>query len=233
MSIDQMPSKENSLLKEWTLDPNFPDQMRFLDVNIHLKYPDVDSLLEFEPQERKRLIAQDHREKFNKLIQLNLFQDYERIGTTKRPTGVKTKIPFSALAEIQKLDFVDIFTEKVDGAKKKKQRKQSVFYCVKMTVIAQIEGVNSGLEQVDDQYVLIKAKSHDDAYAKIEKQKDEYEVRYLNSDGRFVRWKIESYDDCYQTDIKSFKDLKDPMGSEVYSKYRTRRMNPDNVWDGK
>lgn len=106
MFTDQIRLNETSLLNEWSLDQNFPDEMRFVDLNIHLKYTDVDSLSEFEPKERKRLIAKDHREKFNKLIQINLFHDYKLIGTVYRPLGIQIRIAFSALKEIEHLDFV-------------------------------------------------------------------------------------------------------------------------------
>lgn len=231
MSTDQIRLNETSLLNEWSLDQNFTDKMRFVDLNIHLKYTDVDSLSEFEPKERKRLIAKDHREKFNKLIQINLFHDYKLIGTVYRPQGIQTRIAFSALKEIEHLDFVGgIFIKKIDGARKKRERKQPVFYCVKMTVIVQIEGFNNGLQTVEDRLVIIRAKSQEDAYGKLEKQKDE--LPYLNSDGRFVRWRIESFDDCYETDIKSFKDLSNPQGAEVYSKFRSRRLTKDRAWNG-
>jgi hypothetical protein len=231
MSADKMPLNKIILLNEWSLDQNFPNEKRFVDLIIHLKYTDVDSLSEFKPKERKRLIAEDHKEKFNKLIQTNSFHDYQLIGTLKRPQGIKTRILLSALDQVAYLDFVgSIFIQKIDGAKKKRKRKQPVFYCVKMTVIAQIEGIDNGLQTVEDRFVIIRAKSHEDAYDKLEKQKDEYESGYLNSDGRFVRWRIESFDDCYQTDIKSFKDLNNPEGSEVYSKFRSRRLTDDRAW---
>jgi len=45
--------------------------------------------------------------------------------------------------------------------------------------------------------------SQEDAYLKLEKKKDDYIQPYLNSDGRFVRWRIESFDDSYETEIKT------------------------------
>jgi len=234
MSNDQIPFNEMTLLNEWSLDQNFPDGLRFVDLDIHLKYTDVNLLSDFEPKERKRLIDKDHKENFNKLIQTGLFADYELIGDLKRPRGIKTRIAFSALKEIQSLDFVGgISIKKIDGAKKKRLRKQLIFYCIKMTIVAEIEGFDNGLQQVEDRFVIVKAKSNEDAYEKLEKQKSEYELRYLNSDGRFVRWRIESFDDCYQTDIKTFKDLNTPLGTEVYSKYRSRRLTKGTARNGK
>jgi len=70
-------------------------------------------------------------------------------------------------------------------------------------------------------------------HLKSEKKKDDYIQPYLNSHGRFVRWRIESFDDSYETEIKNVNDLNTPDGVEVYSKLRSRRLTKEKAWDGK
>jgi hypothetical protein len=122
--------------------------------------------------------------------------------------------------------------KKIDKAKEKKAKPTQNFYCVKMTVAIEIEGKNKGLQTIEERFVLIKAKSFDDAYDKLEAKKGNYGEPYLNSSGELVRWKIERFDDCYITDIHNFKDLNDPDGVEVYSKLKTRRLTKERTWDG-
>jgi hypothetical protein len=63
----------------------------------------------------------------------------------------------------------------------------------------------------------------------LEKQKERYVEPYLNSDGRFVRWRIDAFDDCYLTDILSPADSDNPEGVEVYSKLKSRKTKNPNV----
>jgi hypothetical protein len=234
MYNDPVSIKKVVNLKDWSFNTEFPADLRFVDVEIHLQYVDINSIRQFEPKERKRRITEDQKEKFNKLIRTKLFDNYEVIGTSKKPRGIKTQIAFSTLNEIEALNFVaSIFIKKIDGARKRRQKKELAFYCVKMTVVIEIEGFENGLQQIEDRFVIIRAKSQEDAYLKLEKMKDDYVQPYLNSDGRFVRWRIESFDDSYETEIKSVDDLYNPDGVEVYSKFRSRRLTKEQAWDGK
>jgi hypothetical protein len=81
--------------------------------------------------------------------------------------------------------------------------------------------------------VLIKAKLFDDAYEKLAQQKDNYATRYLDADGRLVSWRIDSFDDCFATDIISKDDLDNREGVEVYSKLKSRKNKSGAIWDGK
>ena len=129
-------------LDNWTFDANFPASGRFAEVSIHLEYIDINSISHLEPKERKKRIREDQKQKFHKLIHTNLFNEYEIIGTSSKPRGIKARISFHILNTIEKLDFIDsIFIIKIDGAKKKRAKKASSgFYCVKMTVVIEIEG---------------------------------------------------------------------------------------------
>lgn len=231
---ENMPLTRIESLKDWIFDSDFSADLSFVDVDIHLKYVDVEPLIQFEPKDRKKRIKEDQKEKFDKLIRTNLFDNYEIIGTPKIPRGIKTRIAFSILNEIESLDYVNnIFINKIDGARKKRQKKELSFYCVKMTVVIEIEGIENGLQTIEDRLVIIKAKSQEDAYLKLEQKKDEHSAPYLNCEGRFVRWRIESFDDCFETEINNISNLNAPEGVEVYSKFRSRRLKKGNAWDGR
>ena len=81
-----------------------------------------------------------------------------------------------------------------------------------MTVAIEIEGLEKGMQTFEERFVIVKAKSQDDAYLKMEKQKKSYGKPYLNSDGRQVRWRIESFDDCYETGVNKLSEFNNPEG---------------------
>jgi hypothetical protein len=102
-----------------------------------------------------------------------------------------------------------------------------------MTVVIEVEGVRLKKQSIEKRFVLIKAWSFDEAYDKVEKQQENYVESYMNPNGRFVRWRIESYDDCFVTDIENPAELDNPGGVEVFSALGKRKNKLKTVWDGK
>jgi hypothetical protein len=208
---------------EWILNADF-NKNAVVDVNITVMYPDYKTMLELTPTERKKKISQDLTSKFKALVATHLFESYTLIGTSKKPRGIKTCIPFSYLEKIEESDDeVTVFINKIEGARKKRRQKPLSFFCVKMTVAIEIEGLTKGLQKIEERFVIVKAKSGEEAIEKLEKTKENYSEPYLNSDGRLVHWIIESFDDWYETEISTLKDLEAPDGAEVFSKFKSRR----------
>ncbi|MBI3134645.1 MAG: DUF4288 domain-containing protein [Bacteroidetes bacterium] len=222
-------------IDDWIFTKKLSDKKRLTDVSIHLKYPEIKGLIKYSPTERKNKIKQDLQNKLKKLIDKQPFTHYSVIGTKTKPRGVRTTISLFELRKISRLDFVQtIFINNVTHARKKRQPTKSfAFYCVRMTAAIEIEGRKKGLQTIEERFVLVKAHSFEDAYKKIEKQKKSYAEPYLNSSGELVRWKTESLDDCYLTDICTLEDLDNPEGVEVFSALKNRRLTPERYWDGK
>lgn len=228
-----MLKKRKFFADDWLLDKGFPNNERLVDISIYLVYPDILTLVDYAPAIRKKMIDRDQKEKLRTLIKTGYFEKYTLNGTMRRPRGIKVKVLYSLLPKIEKLDFVqNIFINHIDGAVKAKPVNVKQLFCVKMTVVIEIEGIGSGFQNIEDRLVLIKAKSSEDAYKKLEKKKDDYSQPYLNSDGRLVRWRIESFDDCYETNIRNVDELNNNDGVEVYSKLRKRKQKKENIWDG-
>jgi len=93
MCNDQVSIKKILNLNDWSLNVAFPADLRFVEVEIYLQYVDIHSISQFEPKERKKRTTEDRKEKFDKLIQSNLFDNYEIIGTSKNPRGIRTGLP--------------------------------------------------------------------------------------------------------------------------------------------
>jgi hypothetical protein len=225
-------------LEDWVLDANVKNDKRLVSVKIMLAYPYPDQkiLIDLKPKERVKKIDQGFKSAFKKLTDLNWLEPDELVGTKKRPTGFKAKVKYNVLSKLNKLDLVaSVWIESVENATKieAESKLQDKFFCVKMTMVSEIEGLVSKKQTIEKRLVLIKAKSFDDAYDKLDKKKDTYDEPYLNADGRFVRWRIDSFDDCFETDINSAKDLDNPEGVEVYSKLKSRKNKAGTAWDGK
>ncbi len=227
--------KKVNEISEWKFTKEISDTERIVDVSIHLKYPETKDLIKFSPVERKNKIKLELKSNFQKLLDTGIFKDYTLIGTKSKPAGITAKIPFSFLHKISKISFVrTVFINKISHAKRiKSDHSTKNYYCVRMTVAIEIEGKKKGLQTFEDRFVLIRANSFDDAYKKIEKQKKKYAEPYLNSNGELVRWKIESLDDCFLTEINSHDDLNNPEGVEVFSVLKERRLTKERTWSGK
>ncbi|MCR6640178.1 MAG: DUF4288 domain-containing protein [Sporocytophaga sp.] len=154
-------------LEDWIIDKGFPDEKRSVEVSIHPKYLDIKTVYHLSPKDRKTKVAEDKKRKIEKIIKLNLFTSYEITGTPGYPSGLKAKMPFLALSKLNKIASVAyFFITKVDKAKRKISKASSEFYCVKMTVVIEIEKRKKGIQTIEDRMVLIKAKSFDEAYKK-------------------------------------------------------------------
>jgi hypothetical protein len=205
-----------------------------METSIYLQYPEISNLIHLLPSDRKKKIDLELAGKFEKFIQAFPQIVYQRIGTKKRPRGIHASISLDEAKLIAESDIVNsIFVKDIHQARKKRVRSSQCFFCVKMTVAIQIEGLEKGLQTYEQRLVLIRAKSEQDAYSKLEQQREVYGKPYLNSDGRQVRWMIESLDDCYAIDVSKLSDFIHPSGVEVFSKLKTRKLTRERIWDGR
>jgi hypothetical protein len=210
-----------------------PDK-RMAFATIYVKYPNWKMVAKLNLPDRKKFRDEFLKANFQKLIDKKYFDTYELVGTKRRPSGVKAKLTLASILKLTKQTFIDnIFIYQIEGAKEKPDKPIYNFFCVKMTVSIQVEGFTKGMQSCEDRYVLVKASSVESAYTKVKKQGKQYGEPYLNSDARLVRWKIESYDDCFATDITSIDDFNKPEGVEVFSKLKSRKITSDRTWNGK
>jgi hypothetical protein len=219
-------------LDNWTIIKKISTSKRMAYATIYVKYPTWKMVAKLDLTDRKKFQNEFVKNNFQKLIDKQYFDTYEIVGNKKRPIGVEAKLTLASILKLSKLTFIsNIFINELDGAEKKLDELIEKFFCVKMTVSIQIEGFTTGIQSCEDRYVLVKASSFENAYKKVKKQEKKYSEPYLNSDLRLVRWKIESYDDCYVTDALSIDDFNKPEGIEVFSKLRARKLTKERAWN--
>jgi hypothetical protein len=99
-----------------------------------------------------------------------------------------------------------------------------------MIVQIQIEGQTTGMQLYEERFVLTKADTCTHAEKKVVKEMKDYETPYLNSSGEIVRWKLESIEDIYEVDLDRKNDFTESV--EVFSKFKRRKFDKKNIWDG-
>jgi hypothetical protein len=58
------------------------------------------------------------------------------------------------------------------------------WYCVRAFVVIQVERAESGLQNTENRFMLVRASSFEDAKKRLQRQWREYATPYLNSEGR-------------------------------------------------
>jgi hypothetical protein len=221
-------------LYEWKFDNKIPIDKRIANVTIHLKYISLHKVENLTPGDRMQAINKHFKQCFSKLLAAGLYEVYEIIGTRSRPRGVNATLSVAEVKKIAKQNFVDsIFINSLQGGKKQSKVESLKYFCIKMIMAIQVESAKKGLQSYEERYVLIKAKTADDAYRKVESQAKEYQTPYLNSNGQMVRWILESLEDCYETDIQNSGELDQGKGIEVYSILKKRKLTKERYWNGK
>lgn len=100
------------------------------------------------------------------------------------------------------------------------------WYCVRARVAIRVEDQVSGMQTIEDRFLVVRAASCTDAEQRLLREWREYATPYLNSDGYMVSWCLEEVVDVYHTGEAEL----DPTGAEVYSRLAQRRMRPAFVW---
>ncbi|MBX3254131.1 MAG: DUF4288 domain-containing protein [Chitinophagaceae bacterium] len=220
-------------LEDWNIIKEISPDKRMAFATIYIKYPDWKTVANLDLPNRKKFRSNLLKTNFQKLIDKNYFDSYEIVGNRQRKSGVKAWLSLASILKLARQSFIEsIFIYKLEGAKKKKVAPTYHFYCVKMTVAIQIEGFTTGMQSYEERYVLVKANSVESAYNKVKKQEKKYCEPYLNSDLRLVRWKIESYDDCFATDITNVDEFNKPEGVEIFSILKSRKTTSTRAWNG-
>jgi len=113
----------------------------------------------------------------------------------------------------------------IDGRKRARSTKE-VWFCVWGLVAIQVERRRSGMMEVEDRLVVVKALSPDDAIERLRPTWTKYAEPYLNPAGYLVRWQLVEIKDVFEV----FDDEFSPKGTEVYSRLRTVRVKPEYRW---
>ncbi len=143
------------------------------------------------------------------------------------PWSLSIEIPTAEIKSLMALACVSsICVQRLDGYRAKRLKKSLSWFCVRARVAIQVEDQRSGLQTTEDRFVIVKAKSAEDAKKRLKKEWQAYALPGMNKFGYLFRWQMEAITDIYETLENEIL----PTGTEVYSKLSERRLKGLSVW---
>ena len=138
-------------------------------------------------------------------------------------TGGKGK---TALRAASRPQVNHLMLDTVEGRRKRLRRSGLGWFSVLGVVAIQVEGQVKDSLDLEDRLMLVKANDPEDAQRRLQRMWSRYAEPYMNSAGYPVRWQLISVRDVYTLPDEAI----DPRGTEVYSKLRRARMQPEYRW---
>ena len=138
-------------------------------------------------------------------------------------TGGKGK---TALRAASRPQVNHLMLDTVEGRRKRLRRSGLGWFSVLGVVAIQVEGQVKDSLDLEDRLMLVKANDPEDAQRRLQRMWSRYAEPYMNSAGYLVRWQLISVRGVYTLPDEAI----DPRGTEVYSKLRRARMQPEYRW---
>jgi hypothetical protein len=120
-----------------------------------------------------------------------------------------------------------VFVEEITGRKRVVKQKAPALFTVHGLVAVQVEDQTDGYQTTEERFVLIRAKSEDDACKRLAKAWKDYADPGMNSMGQFFRWQLEEILDVYEL---FDADIDLDGGTEVYSRLGKRLARKHPAW---
>ncbi|MEZ0611271.1 DUF4288 domain-containing protein [Fibrella sp. WM1] len=215
-------------LEDWKIpDDTEPDQVT-VEISVSI---DNDSLAlkKIRDPEHRRKEAECQRN----LVARQLITDFQIETYVIQRRGYQVDIT-TTLAQLDRISAYPgvnhIIVRRTSPGRRRKIRKALNYWCLKLQFIIQIEGRKKGLISVEEQFVLVKAKSREIAEEWVRAYAADYETPYMNTDGHWVRWKFHGILDAHEPSLQKPFAVDGPV--ELFSSFQRRRMKPSDYWDG-
>jgi hypothetical protein len=200
------------------------------ELTIKIAGPDFSTLREIDTDLRRDFINEVVQKKIDTLVKQFQIAKYDLIRENQLVSGLRIRINFDALNQLKKSQLIaedGIIIHKLQGAKKIESKSAYHFFCINLILGLFIEN-QSEPNIVEEKFILIKAKSFEDAYKRIEKNAKLYEYEYLNNNMEIAQWKFINMKNCYMTKIQNTADFINPSGNQVFSKILTETLTASN-----
>jgi hypothetical protein len=201
--------------------------------HVYLRTYDVTPTLRRMPPEHRLAYVANRVDRWIKeLCRAHSRLSFQVVGgsPSKGPVRQWSQLPSTLVAQgavrdvlrlIQAAGISSVYITKVAGVTRSTSRKPRLrWYCVRALVIIRVERFRTGMQTVEDRFVLVRALSVADAQKRLRRQWRAYAAPYFNSEGRMVSWSFGKVIDVYDVGESEI----DSDGTEVYSKLSKRRM---------
>jgi hypothetical protein len=184
------------------------------------------SLLHVRPKQRDALLRETLTRQLSRLRRDFPTIDFVSRDTRKASWQIDAVVPAARVYDLaRRRDVRDVWVNDIEGRRKRPRKMGLSWFCVWGVVAIQVEG-NTGSLNLEDRFVLVKARFAEDAQKRLERMWAGYAEPYLNPHGYLVRWQLIAIRGVYDL----FEDTIDPRGTEVYSRLRRVRMRPEFLW---
>jgi uncharacterized protein DUF4288 len=185
-------------------------------------------LLRMAPHQRRDLVRQWRKRKHAMLCKELPVAETTVLRFNRAPIGVRFTLPADRVDRLRRLRNASVIRIiSVEGVKEKKQPSTPTrLYAVKGRVAFQIEGQTHGTQLCEERITVVAARSEPEARARVAGIMAGEHSPYLATSGHFLRWKFEGVSDVCECPDGQF----DPKATEVYSRYRRRRVRPEYEW---
>ncbi|RYF73331.1 MAG: DUF4288 domain-containing protein [Cytophagaceae bacterium] len=217
-------------INEWKLPSGVPNEEIQIKIQVSFE-PNYARLRELtDPKERLQEGEAERIRLVNRLVSKFNIVNY-RLGHKFYTVSIDTTLNIAyTLAECSDVSHVTVLQIN-ECLRRKRRRSGFCWYGIKVENVIQVEGRKKGLITVEEQILLVKGKSQEEAVSKVSRFSDDYATPYLNGEGLWVRWKFYRLIDVYETHWPVGMDLGDDV-VEVFSVLTKKRFQDSYYWDG-
>jgi hypothetical protein len=187
----------------------------------------VSELRHLRPKQRDATLRETLANQLQRLRQQFPEIEFVSRGKDKPSWTIDAVVPASRVRDLASRPQVNhLMLDTVEGRRKRLRRSGLGWFSVLGVVAIQVEGQVKDSLDLEDRLMLVKANDPEDAQRRLQRMWSRYAEPYMNSAGYLVRWQLISVRDVYTLPDEAI----DPRGTEVYSKLRRARMQPEYRW---
>jgi len=187
----------------------------------------VSELRHLRPKQRDATLRETLANQLQRLRQQFLEIEFVSRGKDKPSWTIDAVVPASRVRDLASRPQVNhLMLDTVEGRRKRLRRSGLGWFSVLGVVAIQVEGQVKDSLDLEDRLMLVKANDPEDAQRRLQRMWSRYAEPCMNSAGYLVRWQLISVRDVYTLPDEAI----DPRGTEVYSKLRRARMQPEYRW---
>jgi hypothetical protein len=200
---------------------------RTVTLSLQLKGVSLSALIPLSPRERDARLRATLKRQLARLTRDFPEANLKSRNPKRGSWTLDGRLPANKVRRLARQpEVAELWVSAISGRSKRSRPAKEGWFCVWGIVAIQVEGQRSGMMQVEDRLVLVKALSPEHAVARLGPTWNKYAEPYLNPAGYLVRWQCVEIKDVFAL----FDGQVSPKGTEVYSRLRTVKVKPEYQW---
>ncbi len=215
-------------LSDFGLSPSEVSASRAMaEISIQQSVPITSRLRALPPRRRLEALDAELQHGLDRIRKVLATARLRVRGRKQRPWTIEATVPLCVVPRLLKLRTVGhVDLSAVRGRVRRRPRPRLAWFAVWAEVAIQVEGCTTGLTDIEDRLMLVRAWSSEDAERRLEGEWKRYAAPYLNARGELVRWQKIRTREVYGLMDSTIN----PKGTEVFSKLRGARITEALRW---